>query len=172
MSEDTVQPTTPAPTPPPHGDEKSAEKYLQKLLLLIDQNKVTVEHTDLKKYDLSTMQDHYLVDLTEYEVEVSHSKQPDTNKDFYVMLFNSIKKVQAECTHKVILAYIHLNEDQFRNFKSTAQGYIDRKHREEEEKHFQLAMEPIDHLLENLTSFGKVHISSDTSPDYPQNQEN
>jgi len=141
------------PIPPPQGDASKADKYLQKLTQLIKQDKVTVGHTDLQKFDLNSIQDHYRIDLQEYEVEISHSKQPDTGKDFYIMLFNNLKVVQENdesCTNKVILAYIHLTQNQFNQFKSVALQALEKKRIEEDNKRFIEAMKPVDNLLNSL----------------------
>lgn len=139
--------------PPPIGSPEQAEKYLQKLSGLIKDNKLEVFHTDLQKFELASIQDHYKLDVGSYEVEVSHSKQPDTGKDFYILLFNNIKKIQnneESCSEKVILAYIHLTESQFSSFKVTIDDWLERKRIEEEAKRFKEAMGPIDQALENL----------------------
>ncbi len=136
--------------PPPQGEKDQAEKYLDKLANLIIHNKIQVSHTDLKKFDLTSLQDHYTIPLDGYEVEVSHTKQPDTGKDFFVMLFNNIRMVQADgasCIDKLILAYIHLTEEQFRKFKRVADDQLERKRREEEAQRFEEAMTPVDSLL-------------------------
>lgn len=145
-------PPQPQLPPPPKGDSTKADQYTKRLIKLITENKVTVFHTDLKKFDLSSLQDHYRIDLGDYEVEVSHSKQPDTGKDFYVMLFNNLKRVQQDgnsCINKVILAYTHLTETQFKNFKEAALDQLERIHKAEEAKRFKQALAPIDQLLEN-----------------------
>lgn len=152
-----VVPASVAPQlpPPPQGDAKAAEKYTKKLVSLIGQDKAIVHHTDLKKYDLASLQDHYRMNLGEYEVEVSHSKQPDSGKDFYVMLFNNLKLVQengVSCTNKIILAYIHLSEEQFKTFKKSAEEQTERRRQKEDLKRFQQVTAPIDSLLENISA--------------------
>ncbi len=135
-------------TPPPHGDESKAVRYLEKILELLQNDKLIVSQTDLQKFDPSTLQDHYRIDMGEYDIEVSHSKQPDSGNDFYIMLFNSIKKIENNCTDKVILAYTHLDSNQFQKFKTTATDQIERIKKAEEERRFKEAMEPIDQKLE------------------------
>lgn len=138
---------------PPQGEKEQAEKYLQRLIDLIDKNKLQVTHTDLKKFDLSSIQDHYSISLDSYEVEVSHTKAPDSGQDFYIMLFNNVRKIQASngsCNEKIILVYFHLSPEQFRNFKTAAGSYIEKRRREEERKRFQEAMASVDQVLENL----------------------
>lgn len=141
--------------PPPAGDSEKAEKYLGQLISLIEADTLKVIHTDLKKFDIASIQDHYRMDLGEYEVEVNHSKQPDTGQDFYVLLFNNLKKIEnagESCVNKVILAYTHLSQNQFVDFKEAADGALERKRKEEEEKRFADAMAPIDNVLNNMAS--------------------
>jgi len=151
MSNDSV----PQLLPPPKGDTAEAEKYTKQLCELIADNKVLVAHTDLKKFDLASLQDHYRMDLGDYEVEVSHSKQPDNGKDFFVMLFNNLKKIQengATCTNKVILAYIDLTEEQFKTFKNTAFEQQEAQRKKEEAQRFRQAIIPIDQLLTTISN--------------------
>ncbi|MCL4366273.1 hypothetical protein M1437_03535 [Patescibacteria group bacterium] len=138
--------------PPPSGDPQKADYYITQLIELIKQDKLIVSRTDLSKFDPSALQNHYRLDLKNYEVELSHSKQPDSGKDFYIILFNNLKNVNNECAEKVILAYIHLSENQFNSFKSVADEQLERKRREAEEKRFKEAMAPIDQALEQLTT--------------------
>lgn len=163
--------TVPAQSPPVKGDEQAAEKYINSLVKLIQEDKLNVKKTDLDKFNLPSLQTHYFLDLGEYNVEVSHSKHAETGKDFYIMLFNNLKKLKKECpAEKVILAYIHLKEDQFDNLKEAAEIYLERKKKKEEEKRFKEAMEPIDKLLDNLNHSKKeddVHNSqSDTDKNF------
>lgn len=147
-------PVVPQLPPPPKGDFAKAEKYTQKLTELVKEDKVIIQHTDLKKYDLNSLQDHYRMDLGDYEVEVSHSKQPESGKDLYVLLFNNLKRVSENgntCTNKVILAYIHLTEEQFHKFKNVADEQLEKIRRREEARRFKQAMSPIDQLLEDIT---------------------
>ena len=141
-----------AQLPPPIGDAEKAERYLTQLIELINADKLLVSHTDLSKFDPTSLHDHYRLDLKNYEVEVSHNKQPDSGEDFYIMLFNNLKLVNEKCTEKVILAYIHITGDQFAKFKTVAQDQIERKRKEAEEKRFKEAMAPIDSALEQLTA--------------------
>lgn len=138
--------------PPPSGDALMADRYIAQLIDLISQDKLTSLHTDLSKFDPTSLQDHYSVDLKDYEVEVSHNKLPDSGQDSYVILFNNLKFVNEKCTEKIILAYLHLTQDQFRNFKSTADEQLERKRKEAEEKRFKEALSPIDDLLAQLTA--------------------
>ena len=147
-------------TPPPsQGDSDKAEKYINQLVELIKADKILVSHTDLNKFNLDSLQDHYFIQLSDYEIEVSHSKSSDSGQDFYVILFNNIKKVKEGCSEKVILAYIHMNASHFNDFKKAADEQIEKKRKETEAKRFNEAMNPIDNLLENLSS----QSSSDSS---------
>lgn len=160
---------------PPQGDSKSASDYINKLADLLNRDKVAVTHTDLKRYDLSSVQDHYQIVLHDYEVEVSHSKQAQTGKDFFVMLFNNIKKLKSGNGGKVILSYIHLTETQFKVFKSAADDQLDRIRKAEELKRFKTAMSPIDDLLLDIstqtTNEGAVEVAADTDAKQAINKE-
>jgi len=138
--------------PPPSGDPKKADYYITQLIELIRSDQLTVTQTDLAKFDPSSLQNHYRLDLNDYEIEVSHNKQPDSGKDFYIILFNNLKHISGQCSEKIILAYIHLSENQFRNFKSAADDQRERKRRAAEEKRFREVMAPIDQTLEQLTT--------------------
>lgn len=141
--------------PPPKGDTVEADKYTEQLCGLIVNNKILISHTDLNKFDLANLQDHYKMDLGDYEVEVSHTKQPDSGKDFFVMLFTNLKKVQengATCTNKVVLAYINLTEEQFRAFKNATYDQLEAQRRKEEAQRFRQAIAPIDQLLATISS--------------------
>lgn len=149
--------------PPPSGDSEKADRYILQLTDLISADKLTVSHTDLAKFDPTSLQDHYRLDLKDYEIEVSHNKQPDSGQDSYVILFNNLKYVNEKCTEKIILAYMHLTEDQFKNFKSTTDEYLDRKRREAEEKRLREAMAPIDQILTELSNSNPEPSEDETS---------
>lgn len=136
--------------PPPIGSSQDADKYLNKLIDLIKENRILVTHTDLEKLDPSNIADHYRIDLNDYDVEISHSKQANSGQDFYVLLFNNIKKFDQSCD-KVILAYIHLTQTQFQSFKSVSDSQIEKRRQEEERKRFAQALSPIDSLLEDIS---------------------
>lgn len=138
--------------PPPSGDSSLAEKYITQLVDLIHEDKVAVSHTDLSKFDPTSLQDHYRLDLKEYEIEVSHTKQPDSGQDYYVMLFNNLKNVSERCTEKIILAYLHLTDHQFTIFKSAAFEQLEKRRKEAEQKRFKEAIEPIDQILDQMTT--------------------
>lgn len=155
MSDQTPSSTDTALLPPPCGDSEKADHYLTQLIELMNNDKLIVSHTDLAKFDPTSLQDHYRLDLKDYEVEVSHNKQADTGKDFYVLLFNNLKSINEKCTEKVILAYIHITGDQFAKFKTVAETQIERKIKEAEEKRFNETMAPVNQALEELISTPK-----------------
>lgn len=139
--------------PPPSGDPEQAEHYITQLIELLNIDKLTALRTDLSKFDPTSLHDHFRLDLKDYEVEISHNKQPDSGKDFYVVLFNNLKFVSNQCSEKVILAYMHLSEQQFKLFKSAADKQIERGRKAAEEKRLKEAMMPIDEMLDQLTTF-------------------
>lgn len=157
-----------ATLPPPIGDSEKAETYLGQITDLLTSDKLLVSHTDLSKFDPTSLQDHYRMDLANYEVEVSHNKKPDSGEDFYVILFNNLKKVNDQCTEKVILAYMHLTDTQFQKFKTVADDQIERKRKEAEEKRFKEAMAPIDSALESLSG---TNVISNIQHSEPQTTE-
>lgn len=138
--------------PPPSGEPHLAEKYLNKLIGLLSDDKISVNHTDLKKFDPSNLQDHYRIDLKQYQVEISHSKQATDGKDQYIILFTNLKNVREEGTEKIILAYIYLSDEQFRKFKLVASDQLERKRKEEEEKRVKEALAPIEDILNKISS--------------------
>lgn len=154
-------------TPPPAGDSIQAEKYISKIVRLVEQEKLTVDHTDLSKFDPSNLQDHYRLDLKEYVLEVSHSKQPDSGKDSYILIFTNIKKFDSDC-QKIILAYLHLTAEQFKRFTSTAKVHLEKKQKEAAAKKLQEALSPIDQALDNLAEVSK-HENSDSYEIPPRN---
>jgi len=93
------------------------------------------------------MQDHYRISLGDYDAEVSHSINPNTGQNMYMMIFTNMAQIKAGLANQAILSYIYLNEPLFGKFKSFAEGYFERKHREEEERRFKEAMQPIDTLI-------------------------
>lgn len=137
---------------PPRGDYQKAEKYITQLCTLIEQNKIEVIHTDLKKFDPNSIQDHYRVALEDYHIEISHSKLPNSGSDSYVMLFTNLKNVAAGSADKTILAYTQLSDSQFQTFKEAAEAQIEERRRKEEEKRFNDALSPIDNLLNQAKS--------------------
>lgn len=137
---------------PPKGDIEKAEKYISQLVDLINQNRIEVFHTDLKKFDPTSLQDHYTIALKDYQIEISHSKQPNSNKDSFVMIFNNFKNISASSSEKVILAYVYLADSHFSKFKIVADRQIEERRRALEEKRFKEAIAPIDNLLESATN--------------------
>ncbi len=152
---DSVQ-EPPSNQPPPCGDISKAERYLNWLLDLIAQDKLLVTHTDLQKFDNSALQDHYQISLPEYIVELSFTKHAESDRHSYVMIFNNIQMINEGVASKAILAYIPLTEQQFQEFKYTADDQIARKKKEFEDKRFKDAMAPLDQVLEQLTQSPKV----------------
>lgn len=133
---------------PPKGDIEKAEKYINQLIDLLNQRKIEVYHTDLTKFDPTSLQDHYSVSLKDYQIEISHSKHKNTDKNSYVMIFNNLKNISEGTGEKVILAYIYLADSQFSKFKIVADRQIEERRRVEEEKRFKQALAPIDSLLD------------------------
>lgn len=136
--------------PPPSGDPQKAAKYVDQLITFIEEDKISIYHTDLARFDPSTLQDHFRIDLKEYEVEISHSKHPQTGKDSYIMLFSNLKNVADGNCQKIILAYMHLDDSQFMLFRKAYTEQVHRKKRLEEEKRLNEALIPIDKTLEKL----------------------
>ena len=137
--------------PPPSGDPSQAEKYITQLINLIDQDKLIVNHTDLTKFDPGNLEDHYRVDLDDYQIEVSHSKHPNSGKDSYIILFNNLKKLTEGSCEKVILAYMHLEHEQFIQFRKASIEQIERMKRLEEERRLTKALVPIENILNDLS---------------------
>lgn len=142
--------------PPPSGDSIQAEKYINQLIQLIEKDKLDVCHTDLSKFDPSTLQDHYQLDLRDYRVEISHSKHPNSGHDSFVILFTNIRNVLDGNCQKIILAYMHLDTNQFNRFKKASLEQMERGKRREEEKRLKAALQPVDQILDSLSN-----ISSD-----------
>ncbi len=138
--------------PPPSGDPERAEKYINQLINLMDQDKLDIFHTDLTKFDPTNLQDHYRVDLNDYKVEISHSKHPNSGKDSYVMLFTNIKNMAENNCEKIILAYMHLDDTQFMRIKRSYLEQDARKKKAAEEKRLKEALKPVDAILEDLSN--------------------
>jgi hypothetical protein len=150
-----------APTPP-RGDYQKAENYINRLIELIESNKLDVIHTDLQKFDPGSIQDHYRLDLSDYQIEISHSKLPTSGSDSYVMLFTNLKKVEDGSAQKAILAYTQLSNNQFEKFKTAAESQIEDRRRLEEEKRFKDALAPIDSLLAEATNNSPLRESNNS----------
>jgi hypothetical protein len=138
--------------PPPSGDPSQAEKYVHQLVQLIDTDKVDIIQTDLSKFDPSSLQDHYGLELKEYRVEISHSKHPSNGRDSYVILFTNLKNISGLSSEKIILAYMHLDESQFTALKQSALQQIERKERQLEQQRLKDALSPIDEVLEQMSN--------------------
>lgn len=151
--------------PPPSGEPHSAEKYINKLISLINDDKIHITHTDLKKFDPSNLEDHYRMDLKDYQVEVSHSKQASDGKDQYVVIFTNLQNVRENACEKVILAYIYLSDEQFRKFKLVAADFLERKRKEAEEKRLQEALIPVDNILDKIASGESLEKEVETGRD-------
>jgi hypothetical protein len=155
---------TTASSPPPKGDAAQADKYVKKLVRLLNAGLIETVHTDLSKFDPSSLQDHYRIDLDDYQVEISHSKQADTGEDSFVMLFTNIKKIQPDYDQKVILAYTYISSGQFKEFKVVADDNLRKAKDKEERKQFEQAMEPIDQALNEISEdAGSNHHSTETN---------
>lgn len=148
---------------PPSGDPEQAEKYVSKLIDLVNNDKVLVDHTDLSKFDPSALQDHYRLELKDYNVEVSHSKNPNNGNDSHVILFTNLQNVRDGCTQKIILAYMHLSIDQFKRFTHAAHQQKERIKKAEEEKRLKEALKPIDQALEDISSEKPISSDEDNS---------
>lgn len=136
---------------PPQGDYQKAEEYVSKLTKLISLDKLHVVKTDLQKFDPTSLQNHYRIDLTDYNIEVSHSKDPDSLKDSYIMIFTNVSKINASnLNQKIILAYLHLTQNQYQRFKEEANDQLEKIRKIEEGKRFTEAAEPIEKILDNL----------------------
>lgn len=155
--------------PPPNGNPTQAEKYVNQLIKLLDDDKLTVFHTDLSKFNPGILQDHFRMDLNDYQIEISHSKDPNSAKDSYIILFNNLKKIAEKNCQKVILAYMHLEHDQFMRFRKIAFEQIERMRRMAEEKRLKTALKPVDEILESLEDKSKedIHPKPENLPENP-----
>lgn len=149
---------------PPKGDFDKAEKYINQLVSLIDQNKIEVYRTDLTKFDPTSLQDHYTIGLKDYQIEISHSRHQESGKSSYVIIFNNLKNISEGKGEKVILAYTYLADSQFSKFKIVAERQLNERRRAAEEKRFREAMAPIDDLLMGASAETKA----DNQPPKPQ----
>lgn len=137
-------------TIPPIGDPQRADRYINSLVRLINKDKLGLTHTDLNKFDVTTMQNHYRVDLGDYDVEISHSIQPETNKDFYTIIFNNIKHISDGKSDKVVLGYVHLTDEQYGRFKVAADEYLERRRKEADRERFAQNLAPIEQILGHM----------------------
>jgi hypothetical protein len=160
-----------ASTVPPKGDEQKGEKYISDLVRLIEQGKVQVHKTDLSQFNPSSLQNHYRLDLDEFQIEISHSSHLDTGANSYVIIFNNLKNIADGNTEKAILAYIHLNEEQYRRFHQIAEDQIEKLRKIEDEKKFIEAVKPLDNILANLEQSNKDIFSEKLAEVRHHNQE-
>ncbi len=144
---------------PPKGDIEKAEKYVNQLVDLLNRKKIETSKTDLRKFDPTYLQNHYTINLKEYQIEISHSTHQDTGKHSYVMIFNNLGNLSQAGGGKAILAYIYLTDSQFSKFKIVADRDIEERRRVEEEKRFNEAIKPIEDIL------GEASEGKDSVPD-------
>lgn len=143
------------PAVPPKGDEQKGEKYISDLIRLIEQGKVQVHKTDLAQFNPSSLQNHYRLDLDDFQIEISHSTHLESGASSFVIIFNNLKNIADGNTEKAILAYIHLSEEQYRRFHQVAEEQIERLRKIEDEKKFIQAVRPLDERLAALESSSK-----------------
>ncbi len=143
------------PAVPPKGDEQKGEKYVSDLIRLIEQGKVQVNKTDLSQFNPSSLQNHYRLDLDDFQIEISHSTHLESGTNSFVIIFNNLKNIADGNTEKAILAYIHLTEEQYRRFHSTAEQQIEKLKKIEDEKRFIEAVRPLDNRLAELEQSAK-----------------
>ena len=148
-----------ASIPPPSGDPTKAEKYVSQLINLLESDKLTITHTDLARFDPSSLQDHFIIKLKDYQVEISHSKHPTSGKDIYTMLFTNLKNVADGSCQKIILAYMHLDDGQFMKFRKTYAEQAERKRLAEEARKLKEALDPVDQILEQLSGHSETALS-------------
>lgn len=136
-------------TPPPSGDALQAENYIRKLVHLIDKDIVEIAKTDLSQFTPGSLQNHYRIVLNDYHVEVSHNKHPQSDSDSYIMLFTNIKSYPHG--QKIILAYMHIHDIQFKDVKNAADKQVERAQKRAEEKRLKDALKPIDQILDEIS---------------------
>lgn len=150
---------------PPQGSEQKASEYITQITDLVNQDKLIVKHTDLSKHDPSNLQDHYRIELKEYMVEVSHSKDANTGRDSFVLLFTNLKNIRDGCSEKLILGYVHLTPQLFNQFKTAGVTQEARIKRQEEERLFNQNLQPINEALSEIAS-GKI--ITEPTPSIPE----
>lgn len=139
---------------PPGADSDKAEKYVAALVDLVSQDKLIVTQTDLSRFNSSSMEDHYRVNLEDYDVELSHNRNSETKEETFIMIFNSISKFDNAEPKPLILSYMHLTSEQYLKLKEVADAQIERNKKKEEEQRFLKTMEPVDALLDQLKTGG------------------
>lgn len=132
---------------PPIGDVSKAEKYIDRLIELMNKDKCTVTHSDLSKFGQSSMKEHFRISLGSYDAEVSHSLNPH-QKDIYILLFTNTTQIKEGKAKEAILAYINLSSELYKKIRMGVEDYLDRKFREAEQKRFNEAMQPIDDFID------------------------
>lgn len=137
-------------TPPPAGDALQAENYIRKLIHLIDKDIIEITKTDLSQFAPGSLQDHYRITLNDYHVEISHSKHPQSGNNSYIILFTNIRNL-PQSGQKIILAYMHMHDTQFKDIKNVATEQIERIKRKVEEKRLKEALLPIDQILDDIS---------------------
>jgi hypothetical protein len=153
--------------PPPGADESKAQRYVDTLADLLEKDKVNVTQTDLSRFNSVSMEDHYRINLHDYDVELSHNKNSDTGEETFIMIFNSINKFEVGNPKPVILAYMRLTSEQFMKLKQASDNQIELARKKAEEERFNQTMAPVDQLLSNLAG-GQIKSSSvENSDDDP-----
>lgn len=155
---------------PPLGSEKHAHEYLGQLINLLNTDKLIARRTDLARFDPSNLQKHYRIDLNDYLIEVSHAKNPDSGNDSFVLVFTNLKRLQDNCDEKVILGYLHLVADQFRQIERAITTQELRIKRREEEAAFTKNMQPLDTMLKGISSTIKETVTEQSTPEPPEQQ--
>lgn len=137
--------------PPPSADGAYADKYVKWLIELIGKEKLLVTRSDLSKFTIDSLHEHYRINLESYDVEISHSKAGQ-GEDMYVILFNNLKIIAANQSERTILSYLQLTAKQFNQFKFAADNQINQIKRKQEEKRFKDTMVGVDQELEKFSS--------------------
>jgi hypothetical protein len=137
--------------PPPSADGVHADKYIKWLVELIGKGKLLVLRSDLSKFTVDSLHEHYRINLDNYDLEVSHSKSPD-NEDMYIILFNNLRVVAAAQSERTILSYLQLSAEQFNQFKTVAEAQLNLIKKKQEEKRFTETMVGVDQELEKFAS--------------------
>lgn len=135
---------------PPTGDALQAENYIRKLIHLIDKDIVEIAKTDLSQFAPGSLQNHYRVALNDYHVEISHSKHPQSGDNSYIILFTNIRNY-PQTGQKIILAYMHIHDIQFKDVKAAADQQVGRVKKRAEEKRLKDALKPIDQILDEIS---------------------
>lgn len=156
--------------PPPGAESDKAQRYVDSLIRLIGNEKVLVTQTDLKRYNSPSMEDHYRINLKDYDIELSHNKNPETSEETYIMIFNSIGLIDPQNPQPVVLAYVHLEMAHFMRLKQAADSQIEKIRKAKEEARFKATMQPIEQLLDQMGNDTPPppHQPSSSQPEQPQ----